>query len=95
MKQFGSDQMISLQKCHSDPFCRKTEVLSTGPLGGGFSEHLTAAFNLDMKEADTGECRLRAATYPEHMALAAEELGLKSRMLDRGLGRLPQWNIPW
>ena len=85
MKQFGSDQMICMQSARVIRFTGKRRVLSTGPLGGGFSEHLTAAFNLDMKEADTGECRLRAATYPEHMALAAEELGLKAEC-STGLG---------
>ncbi|MCH1982299.1 adenosylcobinamide amidohydrolase [Ruminococcus sp. OA3] len=85
MKQFGSNQMVKLQNATVIRFTGKRRVLSTGPLGGGISEHLTAAFNLDMKEKDTKECRLRAATYPEHMALAAEELGFKAEYTT-GLG---------
>ena len=86
MKQFGSNQVSCLDYAVIIRFAGKRKVLSTGPVGGGFSEHLTAAFNLDMKDKDTGECRLRGATYREHMELVAgQDLCLEAEYVT-GLG---------
>jgi adenosylcobinamide amidohydrolase len=56
-------------------FQGQRNVLSSSPWNGGYREDLRVAFNYDEKPAD-GYCRLRAATYQEHLRLIAAELGL-------------------
>lgn len=57
-------------------FAGRRRVLSSSPLNGGMREDLHSVFNYDECRGTKGECRMRASTYREHLALVAEELGL-------------------
>lgn len=66
----------SLVLCFAGP----RDVLSTGPIGGGFRTDLQAVFNNDCNPGAGMSCELRADTYEKHMELLAlEDLGLDSK----------------
>lgn len=60
------------------PFEGKRRVLSTSPLNGGYQENLTAVFNQDCNPGAGIACKMKAPTYEEHMAILADEIGLKA-----------------
>ena len=51
-------------------------VLSTSPFNGGLRRDLAQVFNHCCSPGDGMPCMMRAATYEEHLALVASELGL-------------------
>lgn len=57
-------------------FAGKRRVLGTSRLNGGYRENLDAVFNHCDQVSELGGCVMRAATYREHLALAAQEAGL-------------------
>ncbi|WP_378952763.1 adenosylcobinamide amidohydrolase [Pelosinus sp. sgz500959] len=64
------------QRSISISFTQKRKVLSTSLLHGGYHEELTGIFNHNSCPDDGSHCKLRAATYQEHMKLIAQESGL-------------------
>ncbi len=57
-------------------FAGMRRVLGTSRLNGGYREDLNAVFNHCDKQPETGRCIMRAATYREHLALAAGSIGV-------------------
>ncbi len=72
----SGDPIHRYEKCIVVPFSGRRRVLSTCDLNGGYQEGLTAVFNNDVNPGAGLECRLRAPSYEEHLALTAEALGL-------------------
>lgn len=59
----------------SIPFSKPTKVVSTSLLNGGYQENLTGVFNHNCGPDDGSHCKLRAATYHEHMKIMAQSVG--------------------
>lgn len=57
-------------------FGGKRNVLSTGPLNGGYREDLKYVFNHDGKDPKDQECKMKGKTYREHMEVITRELHL-------------------
>ncbi len=74
---FGKDTVLRNDKSIQIRFSEKRQVLSSSPLNGGYREDLSAVFNFDETPEKGHECRMRAATYEQHMRLVAQELGLE------------------
>ena len=73
----GGDTLHHYKKSLVLCFAGPRDVLSTGPIGGGFRTDLQAVFNNDCNPGAGMSCELRADTYEEHMRLLAlEDLGL-------------------
>ena len=73
----GGDYLHHYKKSLVLCFAGPRDVLSTGPIGGGFRTDLQAVFNNDCNPGSGMSCELRADTYEEHMELLAlEDLGL-------------------
>ncbi|MEI3520417.1 MAG: adenosylcobinamide amidohydrolase [Anaerosacchariphilus sp.] len=74
----GGDKLHHYQKSLVLCFAGPRDVLSTGPIGGGFRTNLQAVFNNDCNPGAGMSCELRADTYEEHS-------GLHWRLTDLGL----------
>ena len=73
----GGDKLHHYKKSLVLCFAGPRDVLSTGPIGGGFRTDLQAVFNNDCNPGAGMSCELRADTYEEHMELLAlTDLGL-------------------
>lgn len=70
------DQIYLYGKSVIVKFTGKRKVISTGPINGGYQEHLSSIFNHDLNPEEGQPKVLRASTYEEHMALVAKDLGL-------------------
>uniref|UniRef100_UPI0025EFA052 adenosylcobinamide amidohydrolase n=1 Tax=uncultured Megasphaera sp. TaxID=165188 RepID=UPI0025EFA052 len=77
----GGDKLHHYQKSLVLCFAGPRDVLSTGPIGGGFRADLQAVFNNDCNPGAGMSCELRADTYEEHMELLAlTDLGLNPKL---------------
>ncbi|MEG2288682.1 MAG: adenosylcobinamide amidohydrolase [Clostridium sp.] len=71
------DEIHRYKKSIVMQFNGKRKVLSTSVINGGYNEELKCVFNHDCNQGAGIACKLRAATYKEHMAIIARELGLE------------------
>lgn len=77
----GGDKLHHYKKSLVLCFAGPRDVLSTGPIGGGFRADLQAVFNNDCNPGAGMSCELRADTYEEHMELLAlTDLGLNPKL---------------
>lgn len=77
----GGDTLHHYKKSLVLCFAGPRDVLSTGPIGGGFRTDLQAVFNNDCNPGAGMSCELRADTYEEHMELTAlTDLGLNPKL---------------
>lgn len=70
------DFLIQEKKSIVIKFCGPRRVLSTSPYNGGCREDITAVYNFDCKDEETGYSDLRADTYEGELRLTACDLGL-------------------
>ncbi len=70
------DSVHRYQKAIVIPFTGRRGVVSTSVLNGGYHIDLEAVYNRDENLGAGIGCKLRAATYEEHLRLIGQELGL-------------------
>ena len=70
------DALIQKKKSIVIEFCGPRRVLSTSPYNGGCREDITAVYNFDCKDEETGYSDLRTDTYEGELRLTACDLGL-------------------
>lgn len=76
----GGDTLHHYKKSLVLCFAGPRDVLSTGPIGGGFRTDLQAVFNNDCNPGAGMSCEMRADTYEKHMELTAlTDLGLNPK----------------
>lgn len=90
----GGDTLHHYKKSLVLCFAGPRDVLSTGPIGGGFRTDLQAVFNNDCNPGAGMSCELRADTYVKHMELLAlKDLGLDPAFQHNILNRMDRFGI--
>lgn len=75
----GNDKIKFLEKDLIIYLNNKRNILSTGPINGGYREDLLYVINHDEKIKNSKYCKLKAKTYNEHMGIIIDELGIEKQ----------------